>query len=88
MVKDFAADDKVTFADIVLSETRIAGPPHNPGQGGWPTIRYFNKDTGADGASYEKKTGMAVCSELGPGQPYLEQYIREASQLSGDHDEL
>lgn len=41
------------------------GVPQNPGQGGWPTIRYFNQDTGYGGAPYEKKTSAAMCDELG-----------------------
>ena len=41
------------------------GVPQNPGQGGWPTIRYFNQDTGYGGAPYEKKTSAAMCEELG-----------------------
>ena len=46
----------MTFGDVNLSENSIRGPPHNPGQGGWPTIRYFNKETGISGGSYQKKT--------------------------------
>lgn len=56
------------FADIDLSSPEsqaLRGPPHNPGQGGWPTIRYFNKETGLDGGSYIKKTDKAICDELG-----------------------
>ena len=37
---------------------------YNPGAGGWPTIRYFNADTGVGGAPYEKKTEKAMCEEL------------------------
>eukprot|EP01050_Picozoa_sp_SAG11_P058854 SAG11_NODE_37811_length_255_cov_0.660256_1_plen_39_part_10 len=29
---------------------------NNSGAGGWPTIRYFNKETGYDGKPYPKKT--------------------------------
>ena len=43
----------------------MRGPPHNPGSGGWPTVRYFNKATGYEGASYVKKTSKAMCDELG-----------------------
>jgi hypothetical protein len=48
-----------------LSEAPIRGQPYNPGAGGWPTIRYFNKETGKDGAPYAKKTQLPVCQELG-----------------------
>jgi len=27
----------------------IHGTPQNPGAGGWPTLRYFNTDTGYGG---------------------------------------
>jgi hypothetical protein len=55
----------VVFADINLSEAPIRGPPYNPGAGGWPTTRYFNHETGKDGAPYVKKTQLPVCQELG-----------------------
>jgi len=45
--------------------------------GGWPTIRYFNKETGVDGGSYVKKTDKAMCDELGKNemmQAYIEEY--------------
>jgi hypothetical protein len=54
----------------------------SPGAGGWPTIRYFNKKTGYEGADYKKKTGDAMCTELGPGKPYMEQYVTEAGETS------
>lgn len=60
----FADDDKVSFADVNLSEEQIRGPPYNPGQGGWPTIRYFNQETGYTGAPYKQKTSMKMCDEL------------------------
>ena len=44
----------------------MGGPTARPGSGGWPTIRYYNKETGVDGASYTQKTSMSVCDELGP----------------------
>ena len=36
------------------------------GAGGWPTVRYFNKETGYGGKPYPKKTDKAMCDELGP----------------------
>lgn len=36
------------------------------GAGGWPTVRYFNKETGYGGKAYPKKTSKAMCDELGP----------------------
>lgn len=55
----------------------ISGPPHNPGHGGWPTIRYFNKETGLAGGNYQKKTSKSMCDELGNVEAmteYVEQY--------------
>lgn len=66
----------------MLREAPIRGPPHNPGQGGWPTIRYFNKDTGVDGAAYVQKTGQRVCQELGDIE-MLSAYVRDVSSASG-----
>jgi hypothetical protein len=40
------------------------GTPQNPGAGGWPTIRYYNKATGYGGSAYEKLTDSAMCEEL------------------------
>jgi len=56
---------------------------YGAGQGGWPTIRYFNAETGPEGAPYEKKTDGAMCDELGPkGEDYMTQYVEEAGKTS------
>jgi hypothetical protein len=60
----------------------LRGDPHNPGAGGWPTIRYFNKETGPQGANYVKKTELSVCDELGPDHEYMMDYVEEAAQTS------
>jgi len=76
-VKAFAGNNDVSFGDVNLSEERISGPPHNPGSGGWPTIRYFNKQTGEEGGTYVKKTSKAMCDELGDEEmmtAYIEEY--------------
>lgn len=76
-MKAFAGNDDVSFADVNLQENRISGPPHNPGSGGWPTIRYFNKDTGLEGGNYVKKTDKSMCDELGDEETmtaYVEDY--------------
>jgi hypothetical protein len=49
---------------------------------GWLTIRYINKETGIPGTSYKEKTEMSMCYELGPGQPYLEEYVEEVGKTS------
>lgn len=77
----FAGNKKVAFGDINLSEAGVRGEPYNPGSGGWPTIRYFTKETGLDGASYEKKTSKSMCDELGDVYTMIE-YIEEASSAA------
>ena len=64
-----------------MREASISGPPHNPGSGGWPTIRYFNKETGLNGRSYKQKTSKAICDELG-NNDMLNEYIFEAGNTS------
>lgn len=80
----FAENSAVEFADISLSDGGPrGGEGASPGAGGWPTIRYYNKETGTLGKSYEKKTEMAMCSELGPeGKVYMQQYVEEAGKTS------
>lgn len=76
-MRAFAGNPDVSFGDVNLSEERISGSPHNPGSGGWPTVRYFNKETGVDGADYVKKTDKAMCDELGDDElmtAYVEEY--------------
>lgn len=79
-MRRYADHSTVSFGDINLSEESIRGN-HQPGAGGWPTIRYFNKATGYEGAGYVKKTGKSVCDELGDDE-YMEEYIMEAAGLS------
>lgn len=79
--RSFAGNDDVSFGDVNLREAKISGPPHNPGQGGWPTIRYFNKETGLDGASYVQKTDKAICDELG-GMKFMNDFVMEAGHTS------
>lgn len=76
-MRAFAGNTDVSFGDVNLSEEAIRGPPHNPGAGGWPTIRYFNKETGVDGGTYDKVTDKAMCEELGNDElmtAYVEEY--------------
>lgn len=73
----------MSFADVNLSSNSVGrGPPNNPGAGGWPTIRYFNQETGIEGASYAKKTAKSVCDELGPKEYYLMEYIHQAADIT------
>lgn len=71
----------MSFADVNLSEESIRGPPNNPGFGGWPTIRYFNKDTGLDGGTYVKKTDKAMCDELG-NEEMMTAYVEDYGKTS------
>lgn len=66
-MEKFTANDQVVFGDVNLSEEQIRtihGEPQNPGQGGWPTLRYFNKETGYGGAKYAQKTNKRICEEM------------------------
>lgn len=78
MTRLFASNDKVAFGDVNLANAPMfRGEPHSPGQGGWPTIRYFNEETGPDGGSYTKVTKEAMCTELGDRMrmiDYVESY--------------
>ena len=79
IVKRFASNNDVAFGDVNLSQERITGD-HNPGSGGWPTIRYFNKETGYEGASYKQKTSKAICDELGD-ESNMEAYVLEYGNI-------
>jgi len=75
-VQAFKDNKDVAFGDINLSEQQIRGN-HNPGAGGWPTIRYFNKETGIEGGTYVKVTDNSMCDELGKDEhmnAYVEGY--------------
>jgi len=79
-VKTFKDNSDVAFADVNLAEHPIRDG-HNPGAGGWPTIRYFNKDTGYGGKAYDKKTSKSMCDELGD-ETYMKAYVEEAGHTS------
>jgi len=83
--KDFKGNDDVVFGDVALSKNqvrKIHGEEQSPGAGGWPTIRYFNKETGYGGKPYSKKTSGAMCDELGPKEEYMQMYVEEAGGTS------
>jgi hypothetical protein len=75
-----ANNTQVSFGDVNLGEQQIRGN-YNPGAGGWPTIRYFNKETGYEGKPYPKKTDKAMCDELGSDE-YMMAYIEEMGSTS------
>lgn len=86
MTKSFASNPDVVFMDVNLSEERIGegpgGEPYNPGAGGWPTIRYFNQETGMKSGEYKKKTSKSMCDELGDDDmmaAYVEEYANTST---------
>jgi len=79
-VQKFANNSMVTFGDVNLQAAPIGGP-YQAGAGGWPTVRYFNKETGENGAPYQKKTPKAMCEELGDDK-YMSEYVTEAGSTS------
>lgn len=84
-MKAFASNNDVAFMDVNLSQERITDGPngeaYNPGKGGWPTIHYFNEETGLAGGVYEKKTNGHMCDELGD-ENMLTAYIEEYGNTS------
>lgn len=69
-------DPNVVFGDINLREAPIRtaadGTALNPGMGGWPTLRYFNAETGVGGAIVEQKTNQKICDEFKVGARMIE----------------
>lgn len=89
-MKDFASNDDVVFGDMNLQNGCCRKGPNGgdlgAGKGGWPTVRIFNKETGYDGGAYTKKTTEAMCTELGPGKPYLKQLVEEYGSTTLEAD--
>jgi len=86
VTKTFASNADVVFMDVNLNDEQIREAPngggsYSPGAGGWPTIRYFNSETGIAGGAYEKKTDMGMCDELGD-DAYMEAYVEEYGKTS------
>lgn len=53
------------FAECEVRAAPLIGKFHGAGQGGWPTIKYFNKETGAKGGRYPRVQQGRMCDELG-----------------------
>jgi len=64
----------------------IHGTDQGAGSGGWPTVRYFNKETGYGGKPYVKKTDKAMCDELGPKESYMQEFVEEFASLCNIKD--
>jgi len=58
------ANDKVAFAEVNCRESKELMQKHKAGQGGWPTLKFFNKETGLEGKNYVQKTDQRVCEEM------------------------
>merc|ERR1712151_1197688 len=85
VVEAFQGNADVVFGDVSLSKNQVRtihGTDQSPGAGGWPTVRYFNKETGYAGKAYAKKTDMAMCDELGPKEEYMQQFVEEQGGTS------
>lgn len=78
-IKKYANNGLVSFGDVDLSMENIRGV-HTPGWGGWPTIRYFNKETGYDGASYKPRTELELFDELGKSE-YMDEFIEDVAKI-------
>jgi len=86
----FEGNKDVAFADVNLSEEQVReshGEPQNPGAGGWPTVRYFNKETGYGGKPYNKVLPGAMCDVLGKEenmQAFVEEFTSLCNAGSGE----
>lgn len=54
----------MVFGEVNVRDDRMLGQKNGAGQGGWPTLKYFNKDTGPEGMKYQQKTDQRVCEEM------------------------
>lgn len=85
VVADFHGNSDVVFGDVALSKNQVReihDVAQNPGAGGWPTIRHFNKATGYGGEAYVQKTSSAMCDELGPKETYMQAYVETVGGVS------
>ena len=64
-MREFSGNANVVFGDVNLQDAGNIPGKFGAGQGGWPTVRYFNAETGYDGAPYKQKTSKSMCDELG-----------------------
>jgi Thioredoxin len=81
-IRLFAKHPSIVFGDVNIKEigiTSLKGSPHHPGYDGWPTIRYFNNDTGIQGNHYIQQTKLRKWDELGPDHMFLIEFIEEKS---------
>ena len=72
----------MTFGDVNLQDDDVRGKyAGDPGGGGWPTIRYYNKDTGYEGkfaGDWKEAKGYegAMCDTFGKDD-IMQEYVEE-----------
>mmetsp|Transcript_20015 Transcript_20015/g.40485 ORF Transcript_20015/g.40485 Transcript_20015/m.40485 type:complete len:105 (+) Transcript_20015:258-572(+) len=78
-------NNKVVMAEVNCREpgSRELSKIHQAGAGGWPTLKFFNKETGAQGANYVQKTKQKVCDEM-KVPSMVASWIEEVGGLSVD----
>lgn len=76
---------EAVFGEINWSEEQFSeafGVNQEPGNPGWPTIRYFNKGTGYGGKGYkQKEPELDLDAELG-NEEHMRNYVTEKSGVS------
>lgn len=78
-MREFAGNNRVAFGDVNMGDFGGSVPAKfGAGVGGWPTVRYFNTETGYDGAPYIKKTSKGMCDELGDVE-YMRAYVNDVA---------
>ena len=77
----------MAFGDVNLSEEQVRGKyAGSPGAGGWPSIRYYNKGTGYDGAfagDWKDANNLpgAMCDVFGKEET-MQAYVEEMGTTS------
>jgi len=78
----------VAFGDVNLAEDQVRGKyAGEPGGGGWPTIRYYNKQSGYDGGfagDWKDANGHqgAMCDVFGDEET-MQAYVEEMGGVLG-----
>lgn len=74
------------FGDVNLAEDQVQGKyAGSPGEGGWPTIRTYNSETGYDGAfagDWKDSNGLdgAMCDVFGKEET-MQRYVEEMAGI-------
>lgn len=87
-------DDKIKFYEVDCIKYEALKAEHEVGERGWPTIKYFNQESGVAGGHYERKVFSDVpdvADELGDFSRFQD-YVEDKSELQlsrrlvGKHD--